>query len=164
MPKILLTSFGKIKVAGLRETADHYLKMLSHSVEIEEIELKASKLDGRSEAKRKQAQLEDQTTLIDRLERDRQAYQLWLLDESGRTHNSQSWAKLLNQFKETSNTRTVIAVGSAQGWSVDFKKSARGLLSFGPQTLAHDLARVVLLEQLYRASALLAGHPYHIEN
>ena len=55
----------------------------------------------------------------------------------------------------------VFAIGPADGWSKDARGRAQLLLSFGPLTLAHALARVVLAEQLYRAFTILAGHPYH---
>lgn len=157
---MILTAFGKIKIPGLREAADHYVKMLSQRIEIQEHEFRAARLEGRAEALRTQAQKQDQETLRQWLAKEKRPTQLWLLDEKGRSLTSAEWAGFLT---EAQGGRIVIAVGSAQGWSADFKKSARGLLSLGPQTLCHDLARVVLLEQLYRASAILAHHPYHIE-
>ena len=55
----------------------------------------------------------------------------------------------------------VLAIGPADGWSAPARARASLLLSFGPITLPHELARVVLAEQLYRALTILAGHPYH---
>jgi 23S rRNA (pseudouridine1915-N3)-methyltransferase len=53
-------------------------------------------------------------------------------------------------------------IGPANGFSEETKKSASLLLSLGQMTLAHELARVVLLEQIYRAYTILKGHPYHL--
>jgi 23S rRNA (pseudouridine1915-N3)-methyltransferase len=55
----------------------------------------------------------------------------------------------------------VFAIGPADGWSVNARDQANLLLSFGRITLPHQLARVVLAEQVYRAFTILAGHPYH---
>jgi 23S rRNA (pseudouridine1915-N3)-methyltransferase len=56
----------------------------------------------------------------------------------------------------------LFAVGPANGFSAETRQEAKLLLSLGKMTLAHELARVVLLEQLYRALTILKGHPYHL--
>jgi 23S rRNA (pseudouridine1915-N3)-methyltransferase len=55
----------------------------------------------------------------------------------------------------------LFAIGPADGWTEESRKRATLLLSLGPMTLAHSLARTVLAEQLYRAFTILTGHPYH---
>jgi 23S rRNA (pseudouridine1915-N3)-methyltransferase len=55
----------------------------------------------------------------------------------------------------------VFAVGPADGWSDASRAKAQLLLSLGPMTMAHSLARLVMAEQLYRAYTILTGHPYH---
>ncbi|HEU5451271.1 MAG TPA: 23S rRNA (pseudouridine(1915)-N(3))-methyltransferase RlmH, partial [Terriglobales bacterium] len=55
----------------------------------------------------------------------------------------------------------LFAVGGADGFGSETRAAAGVQLSLGPMTLSHELARVVLLEQLYRALTILAGHPYH---
>jgi len=55
----------------------------------------------------------------------------------------------------------LFAVGPADGWSEEARSQARLLLSLGPMTLAHALARLVMAEQLYRTFTILTGHPYH---
>jgi 23S rRNA (pseudouridine1915-N3)-methyltransferase len=55
----------------------------------------------------------------------------------------------------------VFAIGPADGWSEAARERAQLLLSLGPMTLAHALARLVVAEQLYRAFTILSGHPYH---
>jgi 23S rRNA (pseudouridine1915-N3)-methyltransferase len=56
----------------------------------------------------------------------------------------------------------LFAVGPANGFSEEARQEANLLLSLGKMTVAHELARVVLLEQLYRAFTILKGHPYHL--
>jgi len=58
----------------------------------------------------------------------------------------------------------VFAIGPASGFSEETRRSANMMLSLGKMTLPHELARVVLLEQLYRAFTILKGHPYHLSH
>ncbi len=84
-----------------------------------------------------------------------------LLDSRGRPLTSEAFAEWLGRQRDTSIQQLVFAIGPADGWSDSSRKRATLLLSLGPMTLAHALARVVLAEQIYRAFAILTGHPYH---
>jgi 23S rRNA (pseudouridine1915-N3)-methyltransferase len=84
-----------------------------------------------------------------------------LLDSRGRQMTSEEFAAWLGRQRDNSAQQIVFAIGPADGWSETARKRAMLLLSLGPLTLAHALARVVLAEQVYRAFTILAGHPYH---
>ena len=84
-----------------------------------------------------------------------------LLDSRGKAMSSEAFAAWLSARREEGTRNLVLAVGPADGWSPEARKQASLLLSLGPMTLAHGLARVVMAEQLYRACTILAGHPYH---
>lgn len=84
-----------------------------------------------------------------------------LLDARGKQMNSEIFAAWLGARRDEGAQYLVFAIGPASGWSEDARRRARLLLSLGPFTLAHALARLVLAEQLYRACTILAGHPYH---
>ncbi len=84
-----------------------------------------------------------------------------LLDERGKQMSSQALAKWLGARRDAGAQQIVFAVGPADGWSEEARAKAGLLLSLGPMTLAHALARLVLAEQIYRALTILAGHPYH---
>ncbi len=86
---------------------------------------------------------------------------LVLLDSRGKSLSSESFAAWLGQQRDTGRQSIAFAIGPASGWSEDARQKAGLLLSLGPMTLPHQLARVVLLEQLYRAFTILTGHPYH---
>ena len=86
---------------------------------------------------------------------------LVLLDERGKQLSSESLAGWLRRQGDEGQQRIVFAVGPADGWSDAERARARLLLSLGPMTLPHELAKVVVSEQLYRAFTILAGHPYH---
>lgn len=99
---------------------------------------------------------------IDR-ERARTAPLLVLLDEQGKTMDSQAFAAWFGRERSVDRQLIVFAIGPADGWSEAARKRANLLLSLGPMTMAHELARVVLAEQLYRSLTILANHPYHRE-
>jgi len=84
-----------------------------------------------------------------------------LLDSRGRGMTSEAFATWLGARRDQGAQHLVFAIGPASGWSDEARARAQLLLSFGPMTLAHALARVVLAEQIYRALTILAGHPYH---
>jgi 23S rRNA (pseudouridine1915-N3)-methyltransferase len=84
-----------------------------------------------------------------------------LLDSRGKQMTSEAFAEWLGRRRDNGAQQIVFAIGPADGWSEAARKRATLLLSLGPFTLAHSLARVVLAEQLYRAFTILTGHPYH---
>ena len=83
------------------------------------------------------------------------------LDERGRQHTSREFADLLAMRRDQGTRDIAFLIGAADGLSSELKNNAQAQLSLGPMTLPHGLARVVLLEQLYRALTILTNHPYH---
>jgi 23S rRNA (pseudouridine1915-N3)-methyltransferase len=94
-------------------------------------------------------------------QRSRRGSVLVLLDGRGKLFSSEELAGWLRRQRDEGQQRVVFAIGPADGWSDEERARAGLLLSLGPMTLAHELARVVLSEQIYRAFTILAGHPYH---
>ncbi len=84
-----------------------------------------------------------------------------LLDSRGQQSTSEEIAATVGRLRDDGTQRIVFAIGPADGWSAAARKRANLLLSLGRITLPHQLARVVLAEQVYRALTILAGHPYH---
>ena len=84
-----------------------------------------------------------------------------LLDSRGRQMTSEAFAGWLGARRDEGAQHIVFAIGPANGWSDAARERAQLLLSLGPMTLAHALARLVMAEQLYRAFTILTGHPYH---
>ena len=84
-----------------------------------------------------------------------------LLDSRGRQMTSEAFAAWRGARRDQGAQHIVFAIGPADGWSETARERAHLLLSLGPMTLAHALARLVLTEQLYRAFTILSGHPYH---
>jgi len=99
-------------------------------------------------------------------ERSRTAPLVVLLDERGRRMGSAEFAAWLGRERDGGRQLLIFAVGPADGWgeqraALGGQRSECMRLSLGPMTMAHELARVVLCEQVYRALTILAGHPYH---
>lgn len=87
--------------------------------------------------------------------------ELLLLDETGQSVGSEDFAALLAHHRDAGVRELAIAIGGPDGFDRAFLDRARHRLSFGKMTWPHQLARVMLAEQLYRAATILSGHPYH---
>jgi 23S rRNA (pseudouridine1915-N3)-methyltransferase len=85
------------------------------------------------------------------------------LDESGEQLGSTALAKKLEAWRDAGTRECRFLIGAADGLSDEERRSAALLLSFGRATWPHMLARAMLVEQLYRATSIIAGHPYHRE-
>ena len=85
---------------------------------------------------------------------------LILLDPSGKALSSTQMARWLEQAFARDSRELIFAIGGADGWSEAIRRQADQLLSLSAMTFSHELARVMLLEQLYRACTILANHPY----
>lgn len=84
-----------------------------------------------------------------------------ILDETGKSFASRAFAGEIQRLRVRGTSRLALLVGGSDGWSDAVRQQADLLWSLGPQTLQHELALLVALEQAYRAETLLAGRPYH---
>ena len=143
--KLKVAWIGKTKEAPIRELTAEYVKRIGHYCPIETLELAG------------------EAALLKQVEKasGRVAPQLVLLDPRGRALSSEQLADLVRSHQERGTQALLLAIGGADGFSSATRAAAAAQISLGPMTLSHELARVVLLEQLYRAFTILAGHPYH---
>ena len=144
--KIKIAWIGKTKEPAIASLTDEYLKRVSRYAGVEGIALRdeedlLAKFGSRAKVGAK-------STLV-------------LMDSRGKEFSSEQFAKFLGDYQDRNPLPLVLAIGGADGFSVDAKAAAQNTISLGKMTLAHELARVVLLEQLYRAFTILKGHPYH---
>jgi 23S rRNA (pseudouridine1915-N3)-methyltransferase len=86
-----------------------------------------------------------------------------VLDERGKPLSSMELAKKLEGWRDTGRREARFLIGAADGHDEELRGKADLLLSFGPATWPHLLVRAMLAEQLFRATSILAGHPYHRE-
>jgi 23S rRNA (pseudouridine1915-N3)-methyltransferase len=86
---------------------------------------------------------------------------LIVLDSRGKLFSSEEFAAWMGRQRDRGTQQLVFAIGPADGWSAAARERADLLLSFGPMTFPHELARLMLAEQIYRAFTILTGHPYH---
>ena len=84
-----------------------------------------------------------------------------VLDERGKTFTSRQFSVFLERLSENASRRPCFIIGGAFGLDDSVKQAASHLIALGPLTMTHELARVVLFEQLYRAESLTRGLPYH---
>jgi 23S rRNA (pseudouridine1915-N3)-methyltransferase len=162
--KVHLIAFGKLKAPGLRDATDYYLRNLGAFTSITEHELKSVHVPDKSPATRLQIQKKEEEILREKLTTVLSSRgQFYLMDEKGKALTTLEWSKCAQAWEDDSVPEVAICIGSSLGFSAGLKKEARGLFSLGPQTLSHEIARLVLSEQLYRMWSVARGHPYHHE-
>jgi 23S rRNA (pseudouridine1915-N3)-methyltransferase len=136
--KVTIAVVGKIK-APFAEADAHYRKLLQRHLPVEVVEV------------REEAELERRIPPRSRV---------IALDREGRTMGSEAWADWLSERRIEARDLCFL-IGGREGLSAGILGRADERIALGPQTMAHQLARVVLLEQLFRATKILAGEPYH---
>lgn len=86
---------------------------------------------------------------------------LIVFDERGKALDSQEFADLLGGHRDRGQRDLAIVIGGADGIAPDLREKAHGVLNLGRMTWPHQLVRILIAEQLYRAVTILSGHPYH---
>jgi 23S rRNA (pseudouridine1915-N3)-methyltransferase len=137
--KIAVVVVGKIK-APFADADAHYRKMLQHHQPVDVIEVR------------------DEVNIEGRIPTRAQVV---AIDRGGRALSSKAWASWLSE-RRIDARGICFLIGGPEGLSARTMALADERISLGPQTMAHQLARVVLLEQLFRATKILAGEPYHL--
>lgn len=144
--KLRIAWIGKTKEPAIQSLTDEYLKRLSRYADAQGMALK------------------DESALLKLCGRDARSVRntLVLFDSRGKQLSSEEFAEYVGNYQDRNPLPLLFAVGPANGFSAEARQEANLLLSLGKMTVAHELARVVLLEQLYRAFTILKGHPYHL--
>jgi 23S rRNA (pseudouridine1915-N3)-methyltransferase len=157
--RLVVVSIGRLKQGPERELAERYRerfddigrKLGFRGLEIHEIpESRARDAATRmaEEAAAMTAAIPDKSVLV-------------ALDERGDNVASEAFARHLGRWRDDAVANTVFAIGGADGLSPDLRRRAKLRIAFGSATWPHQMVRVMLLEQIYRAATILAGHPYH---
>jgi len=146
-----ITAIGQVKQKFIKKGCDFYLERLRPYSKVTITEAKASKA-------KQLASLQQQEG--EQLLKLASGY-LVALDERGKTFTSEQFAAFITNLENRSVGQLSFLVGGAAGHGEDLKRAAAMSISLSQLTLPHDLARLMLLEQLYRAETIRAGHPYH---
>jgi 23S rRNA (pseudouridine1915-N3)-methyltransferase len=144
--KINIAWVGKTKEPAIASLTDEYLKRIARFAQVES------------------ASFRDETALLAKFVKGASGGRkssLVLMDSRGKESTSEQFAEFIGNHMERNPLPLVFAIGGADGFSTAAKSSAQSIISLGKMTLPHELARVVLLEQIYRAFTILKGHPYH---
>src|SRR3978361_1511533 len=157
--RLVVVSIGRLKQGPERELAERYRerfddpgrKLGFRSLEIHEIpESRARDAAGRiaEEAAAISALIPEKSVVV-------------ALDERGNNIESAAFARHLGKWRDESAANTIFMIGGADGLSPDLRRKAKLTVAFGSATWPHQMVRFMLLEQIYRAANILAGHPYH---
>jgi len=140
--KIKVAWIGKTKEPTIDALTNEYLKRISRYADIAGLALK------------------DEAAILS-LAGGKPRYKLVLLDSRGKQFSSEDLAEFMER-EQVNAIPLLFAIGSSDGFSEEARRQAAFTLSLGKMTLPHELARVVLVEQLYRAFTILMRHPYHL--
>ena len=151
---------GKMKDRAYREMADEYLKRLGRYGKTEEIEVPdlPEPPGGASEAQEEQLKAKEGETILARI---RPGDRVVALTIGGKLRSSEELAAHLKALRTGGVSRIVFVIGGSLGLGKNVLERADEELSMSPMTFPHQLARVMLLEQLYRAEKISAGERYH---
>ena len=169
MKKITLVCYGKLKTTGFDQSVSEFTKRLSRYTEFQVVELKPIAIPEKSESMRDLIPEKEGEQVLELISspsfRQRAGHhpELWCLDETGKAMKTTEWASHFEVLSERGSGELVLFIGGSLGVGHNLLKKAHRKISFGPQTLSHELARLVLVEQLFRALSYNEGHPYHNE-
>jgi 23S rRNA (pseudouridine1915-N3)-methyltransferase len=151
--RLLIAAVGRIKAGPLAELQSEYLKRLTGSIAIKEVEERRAVPPMKRKAR-------EGELLLAALPADALVV---ALDERGKTLASPAFAERLQRWGAEGTKTLAFVIGGTDGLAQPLVQRAGLVLSLGAMTWPHLLARILLLEQLYRAQQILAGHPYHRE-
>ena len=150
---------GKMKEKAYRQMADEYLKRLSRYGKYEETEIPdLPEPAGAGEALEEQLKAKEGEAILAKI---RPGDRVIAMTIGGKRRSSEELAKHLEEMKVGGVGRTVFVIGGSLGLGKNVLERADEELSMSPMTFPHQLARVMLLEQLYRAEKIIAGERYH---
>ena len=157
--RVIVICIGRLKQGPERELAERYRerfddigrKLGFRGLELHEI--------SESRARDAATRMAEEAAAISALLPEK--YVLVALDERGNNVDSASFARHLGRWRDQSVANTIFVIGGADGLSPELQRKAKLRIAFGSATWPHQMVRVMLLEQIYRAATILAGHPYH---
>ena len=151
--RIVIAAVGRLRDAPSKALFDDYSKRLTWPVTLREVESKRGLPSAQNRAEEGRLLLEaigERATVV-------------ALDEHGAEWSSADFARRVGAWRDDGVGELAFAIGGADGHAPELLKRAAATVAFGRMTWPHRLARVMLVEQIYRAQQIIAGHPYHRE-
>ena len=157
--RLVVIAIGRLKQGPERELAERYQKRFDdigrklgfRGVEIVEIP--------ESRARDATTRIAEEAAAISAATPEKSV--LVTLDERGENIDSAAFSRHLGRWRDQSVSSAIFVIGGADGLSPDLRRNGQLAMAFGAATWPHQMVRIMLLEQLYRAATMLAGHPYH---
>lgn len=157
--RIGLFAVGRLKAGPEKELASRYIDRFakagpaiglefSRVSEVNESRASSSDTRKREEAAQLEKALNEGAVLV-------------LLDERGKALDSPAFANLLGRYRDQGKREMLLAIGGADGLDPQLYERADAVINLGSMTWPHQLVRILIAEQLYRAVTILSGHPYH---
>ena len=157
--RITVFAVGRMKSGPERELADRYFDRLKKTGS--PLGLEFSSVTEITESRAQQPDLRKQEESAKVLEALDQGGVLVLLDERGKTMPSEDFANAIARFRDDGKRQLLLAIGGPDGHDADLRKRADLVLALGAMTWPHQIVRILVAEQLYRATTILSGHPNH---
>ena len=157
--RLVVISIGRLKQGPERELADRYrdrFNEIGHKLGFRGLEIHEIP---ESRARDASTRMAEEATAISATIPIKSA--LVALDEHGKNIDSLTFARHLQRWRDAQVANTIFVIGGADGLSPDLQRKLEFSVAFGAVTWPHQMVRVMLLEQVYRAATILAGHPYH---
>jgi len=148
---ITIAAVGRMKAGPEKILWDDYAKRLNWNLSLKEVEEK-------NPLKPAQMKIKEAALLLNAIPKDAT---LIALDQNGRSLSSPAFAKKIGGFQDDGIQGLAFVIGGSDGLDKSILDKAQMKIAMGEMTWPHMLARVMLLEQTYRAQCILAGHPYH---
>lgn len=156
---ISIVSIGKLKEKYLKQGIDEYLKRLAPYAKIEIIELSDEKApENLSDSEMVQVKQKEGERILSKIGQDVYVIALAI---NGKQRSSEELAKDLDSLATYGKSKVAFVIGGSLGLSDEVMKRANATLSFSKMTFPHQLMRLVLVEQIYRAFRINRGEPYH---
>jgi 23S rRNA (pseudouridine1915-N3)-methyltransferase len=157
--RIIIAAVGRLKQGPERDLAEKYRKsaaQVGRSFGLRDIEIVEIRESRARDAERRRT---EESIAVANIVPERAI--VAILDERGENLDSASLAALLRAWRADDRPAACFIIGGADGLAASLRSRAKLAIAFGPATWPHQLVRIMLLEQLYRAGTILAGHPYH---
>jgi len=149
--RITIVAVGRLRAGPEKMLVDHFAKRVTWPVQIREVEGKKNLTGDALKQREGELLLKNCPT----------GSQIIALDERGKEISSRAFAKRVSDWQDDGVSDLCVVIGGANGLDETVRQRVNMTISFGRLTWPHMLVRGMLVEQLYRAQQIIAGHPYH---